>query len=1412
LQQIPPSVKVNEEGGVLAAIDEQGRPHRLAGEVEGDDVEALLDPSALPDAVEGFSKRRVELVQKRAKEWRQALEDLGGRNNLLSYRDLRAGTLDLTNADKRALAALLQSKAVKTSALFPDLEERGAQLKRIRTIHKKARENYEERGLETLSVGFGLATWDNTKRGAWTPSAPVLLRQVSLRPLGAAQDEFELSLIDEMEVNPTLIHLLHVDFKCDLSTDELLDRVDGMIDEPWELEETFKWLKEKAQRVPGFSIDPRIVMANFAYAKLPMVKDIENAFDELVAHDLIAAIAGDEEAQQKLRDQGPGPDAVPSVDATALADEFLVLDADSSQNWAINQVLAGGNLIVRGPPGTGKSQTIANLIAALAARDKTVLFVAEKRAAIDAVLKRLDEKKLGDLVLDLHASVSSRRAFAQRVGEALLSTRNAPRIERGVEQRRLETQREQLNEHVRVLHEKRQPWDLSVYDVRSELIGVQNYENDFRLRGAELALSAQAYEELETKLRDFARLDGFTLDVSNSPWRNAAIVSADEAQAAFTAVDELRRHTLPTALQGMRAAAVETGLPPAETLSEWGEALALWRNIRQTLDLYRRGIFEDGIDDFCSRIQPAEVGAFTRFRVSLFSSDYKAARQELRQLLVQEKAPHDPELLAAAKTACVQRETWRALGGDGAPEAPSNEGLGDLYNELQQRIADVERVTGLTGLMILPVAELETLLRTLIEDRPTLVKLPELHQLRNAFAGAGLSEFVAEMSAAGAGEDRAVNSFRYAFLKSVLDELSMTDLAVESFSAKRHEATVKDFREGDIEHLETTPDRIRRLVAERVVKARQEHQDQEQIVIAQAKRRRGHLPVRDVVRNAEEVLLTLKPCWAMSPLHVSQLLPPRTMFDVVIFDEASQITPADAIPAIVRGKQLVVAGDPKQLPPTAFFVSDVDEEEEPDEMEDSQPPPLVGGTQNYESILDVLEAYLRFRMLLWHYRSRDERLIAFSNAHIYDRQLITFPGVGADFPLRFELAEWDPSAERNSPSPEVNLVVDLIIEHARERPEESLGVIAMGSKHSTRIEECLRQRMRETPGLEDEIGEFFAEDREERFFVKNLERVQGDERDAIILSIGYGKNKNGTVPMNFGPINNEGGERRLNVAITRAKHRLTLVSSFKSSELDMEKSEKEGVKLLCQYLQYVETRGVNLGDSIVDKPALNPFEIDVRDTLSKRGLRLTAQYGTSGYWIDFAVHHKSRPEYVLAIECDGATYHSSESARDRDRLRQDQLERLGWRFHRIWSSEWFYNKGAVVEKVLEAFEKACKEADKPAKKETPKRVTRAEVEPGDRRVADEVAEKVRAAFDSSPKASWRPREKRDGRPNVPRGLPIGDYSQSSLVKIAKWLLEDDSRLRTDDELLAEMMSELGFQRRGAKITAALRQAIKTAKK
>jgi very-short-patch-repair endonuclease len=299
------------------------------------------------------------------------------------------------------------------------------------------------------------------------------------------------------------------------------------------------------------------------------------------------------------------------------------------------------------------------------------------------------------------------------------------------------------------------------------------------------------------------------------------------------------------------------------------------------------------------------------------------------------------------------------------------------------------------------------------------------------------------------------------------------------------------------------------------------------------------------------------------------------------------------------------------------------------------------------------------------------------------------------------------------------------------------------------------------------------------------------------LSIGYGKNAHGDLPYRFGPLLIEGGERRLNVAVTRAKNRLTLVSSFSSRDMDPERSAAEGVKLLRQYLQYVESDAANLGDQVLDKPALNPFEVDVRDTLLRHGLKLTAQYGTSGYWIDFAVQHPLQPgRYILAIECDGATYHSSGSARDRDRLRQEQLERHGWRFHRIWSTEWFHDKNTCADKAITAYQDALRDADED-------RGTAQMRGTGD----DAPAVPLPTAYEAARSRATPAVGQRNGpRPWIVPGQPIDAYSDAELIRLVQWIRSDDG-LRTEDELLREMMQELGFRRRGKNVVARLTAMI-----
>jgi len=311
--------------------------------------------------------------------------------------------------------------------------------------------------------------------------------------------------------------------------------------------------------------------------------------------------------------------------------------------------------------------------------------------------------------------------------------------------------------------------------------------------------------------------------------------------------------------------------------------------------------------------------------------------------------------------------------------------------------------------------------------------------------------------------------------------------------------------------------------------------------------------------------------------------------------------------------------------------------------------------------------------------------VAFSNERIYGGALTTFPGVLRDDCLRHVVVKQDGrSGQETSVAAEVDKVVELILEHARTRPGESLGVIALGIKHAERIDLALREAL---AAAEPEVEAFFADDVAEPFFVKNLERVQGDERDAIILSIGYGKHQDGRMRYQWGPLLRDGGERRLNVAATRAKHRLTLVSSFSSHDVDPDRLTKAGARLLAEYLDYAGSGGTPM--AAAGAGAADPFEASVRSRLAEYGITVVPQYGVGGYRVDFAAAHPDDPSrMILAVEADGASYRDSGSVRDRDRLRKEHLERLGWRFHRLWSTNWFHDPDTEVARLREAYDQA----------------------------------------------------------------------------------------------------------------------------
>jgi very-short-patch-repair endonuclease len=458
---------------------------------------------------------------------------------------------------------------------------------------------------------------------------------------------------------------------------------------------------------------------------------------------------------------------------------------------------------------------------------------------------------------------------------------------------------------------------------------------------------------------------------------------------------------------------------------------------------------------------------------------------------------------------------------------------------------------------------------------------------------------------------------------------------------------------------------------------------------------RRHIPIREMFRRAGRAIQALKPCVMMGPQSVAQYLPPGLFhFDLVVMDEASQMRPEDALGAIARGAQLVVVGDPKQLGPTSFFdtvASDDDEIEElaatlAAEAAAKEPPPSASVLERSESILLAAARRYPLRMLRWHYRSRYPELIAFSNHEFYGDGLVLFPHPGTEREgdgINFRAVEGAVYATSLN-AREAEAIVAAVRAHAAKSPERTLMVVTMNQPQRELVDVMVQSAEKDDPAL----AEFRArhEGTLEPFAVKNLENVQGDERDTIFVGVTYGPNERGTLAQNFGPINASGGERRLNVLFTRAKFRLDVFCSFDPTMLRVNESSPRGLGVLRDYLRFAQEKNLETGRFTAREPG-SDFEIEVSRALRAHGYDVHPQVGVAGYYLDLAVVDPNRPgRYVLAIECDGATYHSARSTRDRDRLRQEVLEHLGWQVHRIWSTDWFRDPRGETARLVRRIE------------------------------------------------------------------------------------------------------------------------------
>lgn len=1255
----------------------------------------MTSPTSDDAAPEGTAAVTAALVG-----WREQLTGVGGPNALLWFQALGSGTLHLTSAHPAGVAkvlaghAVLLSEAVRSSDAFADA------VRRARAIRRTALRLERERGLRTCYLAIGMATWDVPDRYPRPPAAPALLRRATLRPTDAEETDFHLDLESEPIANPVLQEYLRSTRGIEVDPDALAGAArNGSPEGAYEL------LRTACERIPGFDVRPSLVVSTFSTVKSSAINDLTEP-DELGAHPVLAALAGDPEAQEAVSAQAPAPPEDPD-----LAAERIVLDADATQHAVIDAVREGSHLVVNGPPGTGKSQTAANLAASLTSEGRRVLVVAEKRAALETVRRRLDAVGLADLVLDPWDGQSL--TGLQR------TLREVPRAESTGETAELPpalgSAQEHLADHRRAMHVPRDPWGVSVDQAQtriSELAALPNPPHSrVRLVGTHLHhIPAERLDEIRARLVAVAEAGAWTTAAGGDPWYGARVVGEDQTRRVRDLVRRLADGGLAAYRARVGDLATQVSLKRPRTVLEADEQLDLMGRVFATLEIFRQPVFETPLDDLVAATArrssegETQMGMFERRRL----------RAQARELLRPGPPPRD--LHGVLLRAADQKQQWRERSGRGsvpsAPvEVPDVEREHEEFREELEWLAARLEPTAQGGDLIR--ADLDDLQRRLerlaaADDRLSAVPrtVNETDALRREHLGPLLDDFAAHRLPV----ERVPEELDFVWWSSVLDEIKSRDPSYAAHDGDGLRRVRATYERTDRAHLERLAEQVGEEIASRVRQAVSDFPDQAELLFGVASDR--PVPWRWLLEQAPELLTIARPCWVMSPHEVASLVPPGMWFDVVIIDEGSQLPTASAVSAISRGEQVVVLGDPKQQAPTSFAVSG------------DAPQHAPAG----DSVLDALLPLLPQHTLTWHYRSADERLVAFANAQTYAGSLVTLPSTHLRSPVRLEIVD---GARGNGATnaAEVDHVITLLREQVQERPDETVAVVAFADEHVVAIETALRQAATQDAALATAL------DADEPLAVWSSDAAQGQERDAVIVSVGSGRDADGAVTHRFGSLGDEGGEQRLTVAVTRARRRMTVVSSVGAADLVPAKLRSRGAQMLRDLLVYAagenpeQASGDRAGGvtriggrrrrtastgSVLDRP-LQPgagsrpassVVADLARRLRSKGLVVHEQFGRSVLPLDLVVADPARPdEPLVAVETDGPTFGAITGVRDRDRLRPERLRALGWAYERVWTVDVFRDPARDVARIQSLVEQLSRER---GVREHPERI-----EPGD---------------------------------------------------------------------------------------------------
>ncbi len=1343
-------------------------------------------------------------------ELRGRLLDLSLRNNLLNYHALSARSIEIVDGHVGEVYSLLvlKEKAMKfypTGKGTATPEEKNLWKypifsvnpkhadqnlntpysevdlrKRLYTLQTKSRTVFEEQGYPILYLALGIIEGNDTAMKGL--KAPLLLIPVNLEKQ-KVKENYSLTWSGE---DPIISPSLAAKFA-----------ESGIIlpefDHPETLEDVQKYFEVVASIIQPkkWKLLPGIVLDLFSFKKYVMYKDLDDASwgegfaieDSPLVRSIFAPTAS-----------SSGPDTGISLKSSDFCN---IMDADSSQLAVIAEAKTGKNLVVEGPPGTGKSQTIANMIAEMLAAGKSVLFVSEKMAALQVVKRRLDAAGLSRFLLELHSQNAKKIDFLRELESCLQQP-----VETGVTVSPREdilakiiSLSDELSGYCKELQQPVGACGFTPYD----LFGIrEQYRYDFeemkggflpsvplknasKISPEEYRAAVAALTNIESYMPTLLR-DGET--IATHPWAASnpgRILPGDRDEIRTLAVtfrDSIRRINI-IAEEIADAAGLPfipkngDGLPVFfETYRVIGQDLPLtegiledptWQN-RSTVDTmvtdYRK-IYtlrktvadtftpdiaaKDAVQLYQEFLKISEKSAFSR----KFSSEYKNLRAEIRSCLRDPKASDDAILngLKDAKIYVAEHDAWREReAACAALFAPvwtgdsTDPAVIESYASWIRTLLSWERegritrnsirgiIAGKTWDAETMIAEMETryadaqtvrrqlMDRIGMEDTSSPRDFAEMEKMASGWVEnidrlESWTRFLSyisqakETAAAGTANlaqkgklppDAIIPSFVTGYVDSLLKETHQIRPRLAQFAQIPHEQKIETFKELDRMVLKENAATIVQDLTRRMPTLFDgaSRESEMGILSGEFNRKRGHMAIRTLMTKAGGLIQKIKPCFMMSPLSIAQYLDPRSVtFDIIIFDEASQVKPEDALGALMRGRQLVVMGDSRQLPPTTFFdsVGGNDEANEDGTAE----------ITDMESLLHACKQVYPTRRLTWHYRSRHESLITVSNAEFYDGSLFVFPSPKhdtTDLGLSFVHTEGTIYERGRSGvnHGEAKQIASAVIEYYQRFPDKTLGVVTFSVKQQDSIRHEVDLLLRDHPGVEASMHTTNGED----FFVKNLETVQGDERDTILISIGYGYDEEHKLSRNFGPLSQAGGERRLNVLITRARERCVVYANFRGYDLTLGPETPRGVTALAAFLIYAETRNTTtLGENAEVKTAPDSFADTVAKMLEMKGYAVMRNLGCARFMIDIAVVDPQRAGVFMAgILCDGPNYWSAEDARDRDRLRSQILEGLGWTLIRIWAPEWFCSPHECERRLLEELEYAENPALRPQPK------------------------------------------------------------------------------------------------------------------